>query len=138
MNNKHYLTAVIAGIVILGGIFFVMNKKATAPTTEKTVVEPTTSIETTRKEIMISENADGFSPATLTVKKGTTVVFTNKSGSLVSINSANHPTHLLYPKLNLGEIEAGQSKSLQFNDVGSFGFHDHLNPSRFGKVIVEE
>lgn len=138
MNNKNYLAAVVAGVVILGGAFFLMNKKATAPTTEKTVVEPTVSVSATKKETIISENADGFLPATLTVKKGTTVVFTNKSGSLISVNSANHPTHLLYPKLNLGEIEDGQSKSLQFNDVGSFGFHDHLNPSRFGKVIVEE
>lgn len=89
---------------------------------------------------------EGFSPKELKVKKGDTVVWTNKGSSSSWPASAMHPTHSVYPEqggcisstfdacrgLNLGE-----AFKFVFNQVGSWSYHDHLNPSHFGKVVVE-
>jgi plastocyanin len=61
----------------------------------------------------------------------------NKSGKTVTVNSDNHPTHKLYPFLNLGAFENGSSVQAVFDKAGTYTYHDHFNPSNIGKVIVQ-
>ena len=86
---------------------------------------------------VIDVTTSGFSPNALTVKAGAMVEWNNKSGSTISINSADHPTHKLYPQLNIGEIANGTATGLIFDKPGTYMYHDHYNPSMTGTIVVE-
>src|SRR5688572_2163589 len=79
----------------------------------------------------VSITAGGtFSPATITVKKGTTVTWTNAGSAKVWIASDPHPVHNGYPGFDSGtDLSAGESFSFTFDRPGSWGYHNHLNAS---------
>ena len=94
----------------------------------------------------------GFSPSPLTVKAEEIVVFKNESAREVWPASAAHPTHTVYPGSDIekcdsavpgemfdacGPVMPGESFSFTFKEVGEWAYHDHLNASYFGKVVVE-
>lgn len=80
-----------------------------------------------------------FSPAVVTVKKGSTVTWTNDGDAQVWIASNPHPTHTDYPGFDSkAAIDPGNTYSFTFNNVGSWGYHNHLNPTVQGTVIVTE
>ena len=87
----------------------------------------------------VSVTAGGtFSPATLTVKKGTKVTWTNSGSAKVWIASDPHPVHNGYPGLDSGtDLRTGESFSFTFDKAGSWGYHNHFNPTIKGTVIVE-
>lgn len=68
---------------------------------------------------------------------GTTVVWVNNNGQAATVNSDPHPTHTLFPFLNLGGFEDGSSVSAKFDKVGVYTYHNHLDPTETGTVIVE-
>lgn len=128
--------AVIAGVVVLG------TKKSSyqAPVqqgsqSQQAVTSP--AQEQKQNEAIVTVTASGFAPQTLTIKAGTKVVWMNKSGTAVTVNSAVHPTHLVYPPLNLGEFGDGSSVQLVFDKPGTYKYHNHLNPSQTGTIVVE-
>jgi len=80
------------------------------------------------------------------------VTFVNQSSNSFWPASALHPTHTVYSGTSLeehcpdaanesfdacGPIAAGSSWSFTFNKSGSWNYHDHLNASHFGKIVVE-
>jgi plastocyanin len=71
-----------------------------------------------------------FNPATLTVKAGTTVTWTN-------LDSTNHPVASDTGVFNSGTLNNGQSYSFTFNQTGSYPYHCTVHPSMTGTVIVE-
>lgn len=90
--------------------------------------------------------AGGFLPAALTVKVGTIVTFQNKSSNPSWPASAIHPTHALYPTTGgcIGStfdackgIPPGESWSFKFDKAGNWKYHDHLNPAKWGTVVVQ-
>lgn len=87
----------------------------------------------------VSITAGGtFSPATLTVKKGSTVTWTNSGGAKVWIASDPHPIHNAYPGFDSGtDLGAGESYAFTFEKAGSWSYHNHFNPTVKGTVIVE-
>lgn len=89
------------------------------------------------QQVTVALSASGFAPQTIKIKSGTKVVWVNKSGAIATVDSAVHPTHLVYPPLNLNSFEDGQSLSLVFDKPGTYQYHDHLNPSQTGTVVVE-
>lgn len=150
MNNKWFLAAaglVIVFIVAAGG-FFYLNKKSTpiptqTPTQTQTQVssptpEPTASVsESAKKTVTVTLTSSGFSPATITIDSGTTVVWKNESGQTATVNSNPHPIHTDFAPLNLGQFENGQTLSLKFTAPGTHGYHNHLNSSEKGTIIVK-
>lgn len=111
------------------------------PTLQQPIPPPVTPQSAT-----ITFISSGYSPATLTVKKGTIVTFKNGSAGQVWPASAMHPTHAVYPTTGgcIGStfdacrgIEPGGSWSFTFGVVGSWKYHDHLNPSFTGAIVVE-
>lgn len=85
----------------------------------------------------ISYDGSSFAPASLKVKAGQTITVKNTSSGSVSVNSAPHPTHTSFPELNLGPIDAGQSKTLTLSKADTYTYHNHLNSSQKGTIIVE-
>lgn len=134
----------IIGLVVYGLIYyFVLGRRGgstynTIPTSSPgTTLESSPSATTEVSQDTIILTADGFTPATLTVKTGTKVTWTNQSGKKASVNSSPHPTHTDYPPLNMGNLSNGGSLFLTFDKPGTYKYHNHLNPSQFGTVIVQ-
>ena len=88
----------------------------------------------------------GFSPGVLTVKKGTTVTFMNRSTKDARFASNPHPIHSDYPTRggcisstfdSCDDIPPGGSWDFTFDAVGTWGYHNHLNAVDMGTVVVE-
>lgn len=133
MNSKVIISIVAAVIIGGGALLLTANRQPTQTATQ----QPTSSPSASQTTSIVTETNTGFTPQTVTVKTGEKVTWTNKSGAMGNVSSANHPTHLVYPKLNLGDFAEGASVSLVFDTAGTYKYHNHLNPSRFGTVVVE-
>ncbi len=134
------LVILVVGIVLLRGGQQQQQPTATVtPTTEKMMKgeEKTTEDKMMAKEAKVTVTESGFSPETLTVKTGTEVTWVNNGGAAVQIASSPHPTHTDYPPLNLGVVQDGESVSLVFDQAGTYKYHNHLNPSQKGTLVVE-
>lgn len=137
MNGKTLFWIVVILLVVLGGIYWFSGRTGGSlysPPISSEMSSPT-SVASEAVQIMISSS--GFSPGQVVIKTGTKVTWNNQSGSVVAINSAVHPTHLLYPPLNLGEVADGSSVELIFDQSGTYKYHNHLNPTQFGTIVVE-
>lgn len=148
---------VVIGIVILaiaiGGVFlFQLSSKSQTPSLgeEENMVPPLG--EQSQLSLDVVYNSEGYSPKELKIKKGEIVTFKNESSGGMWPASAFHPTHTAYPgsgilKCDTPEegtifdacraVEPGKEWQFQFNEIGSWKYHDHLVPTRTGTVIVE-
>lgn len=143
------LIYVVIGVIVYGLIYyFVLAKKGQSPhsstggyqaqpTQEQQVAASPSSSEVQQTQNSVTLSATGFSPATLTIKSGTTVTWTNKSGEEATVNSDPHPSHTDYLPLNLGKFADGETLKLTFTKPGTYGYHNHLNPSEKGTIIVQ-
>lgn len=77
---------------------------------------------------VISIQNFSFSPATLTVKKGTTVTWTNNDSVTHQIKSN---------AFNSSPLSSGQSFSFTFNTAGTFDYSCAIHPSMTGQIIVQ-
>ncbi len=82
----------------------------------------------------------GFQYPVMTVELGTTVFFFNESSGSVWIASDPHPAHTDLPGFDSGKAltKKGQSYSFLFSEPGTWHYHNHLNPSQTGSIIVSE
>lgn len=86
----------------------------------------------------IGYNGTDFSSSPLTIKNGDVVIFKNNSDKSFWPASAFHPTHTNYPDFDTKKpIAPGQTWQFKFTKTGQWAFHDHLNPSATGKIIVQ-
>ena len=153
--KKILLTAVILAVVLVGWMFL-KNKKAdvVVSPTPTPLVSPklTASPSPVVSKNVVTYTDSGYIPNTITIKKGETVTWKNESSAPVWTASAMHPTHRVYPGTDtaacgtqtlLPMFDAcagtapGQSWSFVFNNVGTWKYHNHLNSSKFGTVVVE-
>lgn len=95
-------------------------------------------------DVTISDS--GFSPSTVTIKKGDSVRWTNQASSYSRPASDPHPIHNGYPVAGgcvnsafdaCRALGTGDNWTFQFDVAGSWGYHDHQNPAKKGKVIVQ-
>lgn len=101
-------------------------------------------------DVMVGDS--GFSPSSLTIHTGDTVRWTNKRTVNSWPASAVHPTHKVYPGSDI--VKCGTSEentifdackglnnnevySFTFNQVGTWGYHDHLHANLRGTIIVQ-
>lgn len=87
-------------------------------------------------EVMIT--ASGFSPAAITIPVGTTVVFRNSDTKPHWAASDPHPVHTGLPGFDAGKaIPKDGTYSYTFTKTGTFTYHDHLNQSLTGTIVVQ-
>ena len=88
----------------------------------------------------------GYEPKELTIKKGDMVIWFNEGSRTNWPASASHPSHTVYPESGgcIGSafdackgLLPGEEYSFQFNETGNWGYHNHLGPSKWGRIIVE-
>ncbi|HLD64247.1 MAG TPA: S-layer homology domain-containing protein [Candidatus Peribacteraceae bacterium] len=100
---------------------------------------PTEEEEVPAEENTVTYTTDGFSPTVLRVKKGEMVTFKNMSVGSMWVASHPHPTHTDLAGFDAGEgQENGGLYSFTFNQIGSWGYHNHSMPDHEGTIIVEE
>ncbi|MFI6768042.1 cupredoxin family copper-binding protein [Streptomyces sp. NPDC050355] len=81
------------------------------------------------QHVTISDFA--FSPSTLTVSKGTTVMWTNNDSAPHTVTSSGSGS------LNSPDLESGDSYTFTFNSAGTFSYYCAIHPSMHGTVIVK-
>jgi plastocyanin len=140
MNNKVILVAVVVLILGGGALLLLSNKAQLQPanqTTNESQNTPTKAVQQPTEETLVKVTSAGYEPKTITVKPGAKVVWKNETGGPVTVSSDNHPTHLLWPFLNLGKFEDGSSVSVVFDKAGTYTYHNHLDASMTGTVVVK-
>jgi plastocyanin len=148
MNKKATIWVIILLILVAAGgawVYFATKPSETAnnektDTTKNTEENsPPVNNETGQETAAtITATNDGFTPNTVTVKKGQSIKVVNDSSSPIEFSSADHPTHLQDPELNMSELQPGESGTITVTNAGTHGYHDHQNPSHTGKIIVTE
>ncbi|MBI2618146.1 hypothetical protein HYW58_01715 [Candidatus Kaiserbacteria bacterium] len=104
--------------------------------------------ETQASVVVVTYTDGGFSPTPVTVKRGGVVRFVNQSSGMMWVASAIHPTHSLYPEKTASDClgsafdqcrasGAGETWEFTFNETGTWGYHNHVQASKTGKVTVE-
>lgn len=151
MNTKALIGVIaIASVILLGTWVYIATRGPASDQTTDIRTTPQSDIDTT-SETPVSDTAvepasdttiaytnEGFSPNTITIKKGSTVTVTNTSDANVMLSSADHPTHEEQPELNMEMLKPGESGTLTLTKVGTWGYHDHVNASMTGTIIVTE
>ncbi len=156
--NKVFIAVVVVIVVVLGGYFLLRTPTSQTPVVDQvsssTVSQvPDSTASTSVATAVIVYNEAGYSPASLEVKVGTIVTFKNQSSRSMWPASAMHPTHRVYSGTSRSEhcpdtagtafdackgFLPGESWSFTFNKVGTWKYHDHLNPRSFGTIVVVE
>lgn len=151
---------VIVAILILGGGYWLWQSQTPAVDTGTNTVTSSDAdtnggvnagvdvdLDPTPMSGSVSYNGSAFSPPQVIIKKGGTVTFTSTGGNMW-VASASHPDHTVYggttrsqhcPDTSgtaFDQCGPGTSYSFTFNKVGTWGYHNHLNASLFGKVVV--
>jgi len=78
----------------------------------------------------ITMSGMAFSPATITITKGTSLTWKNSDGTM---HTSTSDTGVW----NSGDIPAGQSKQTTFGTAGTFPFHCAYHGMMTGTVIVQ-
>jgi len=87
----------------------------------------------------VAYGTGGFAPKSVTVKKGTSVVWTNQGQGGMWVASALHPTHQLLPGFDqLKSVGNGGTYEYTFTKIGTLKYHNHVQAGDTGTVIVTE
>ena len=90
-------------------------------------------------EPTVSYTDNGFIPNTITIKYGDKVKFINNSNGDMWVASNNHPTHTIYSQFDEKTfVRHGGIYEFTFYQVGKWGYHNHMNASKTGTVIVNQ
>jgi plastocyanin len=86
----------------------------------------------------ITMTTDGFSPASLSIQKGTTVTWTNTGNTPRRIAADPHPEHTSLQGLDSKDpIGPEATYSYTFDTPGAYQYHDHFSPTTSGTIVVE-
>ncbi len=123
---------VVIALVAYGAVyyFFLAKKGGYTPTSESQMypmVTATPSVQQTAGNAITIKNF-AFNPGTLTVKAGTTVVWTNQ-------DSVQH--QIKADTFNSQRLNQGDSYQFTFSQKGTYSYSCAIHPSMTGTVIVE-
>lgn len=135
-----FIVALIA-VVALTGCDRAKNEEPLPSVSENE--EPSETNANAGSDVVSAENSieiikDGFAPSTLTINGGTTVTWINKDTQAHWIISDPHPTHSVLPELNSKKgLLLNETYQFVFNKKGEFYYHDELNTTITGKIVVQ-
>ncbi len=138
---KNLLIAAVIIVVIIGGVmmFASGNKSGTATETPTpTASEMTTEDQASptgeamaASEVEVEIKNFAFSPKTITIKKGTTVTWTNQ-------DTVKHDAASDDGKFKTELMGQGESQSVTFDEVGTYNYHCTPHPNMKATIIVTE
>ena len=133
--NKKALWTVIAAIIVIGGaigVYALMQQKNAGAPSSRVMSDSNKVAAAT-----ITYSDSGFSPNKTTVKSGDAVAIKNTSSHAMQLDSNPHPVHTDDTELNIGTVSPGQTITFTVTKKGTFGFHNHLNPSDTGTIVIQ-
>ena len=129
------IITILAVVFIIGFVSYsLFSKKTEAPAevTNNMINNPVVESNTqTNQEVAININNFVFNPATLKIKVGTKVTWTNGDSAPHTITSDTGTV------LNSPNLAKGESFSFTFTDVGTFAYHCAVHPMMKGNIVVE-
>jgi amicyanin len=139
MKKGTVIALVIAVVLLIGAGMYAVSKSSdkssNATKTDTSTSSNANNQDTSAQAANVVAIADmAFSPAKITVKKGTMVTWTNK-------DSMNHTVTMDAGTTggpNSGNLANNQSYSFTFNAVGNFPYHCAVHPSMKATVEVTE
>ena len=137
ISNQHTnwlaFSLIIAFVVVVAALvgFLYLNKQKAEPASPKATPQVVTVA-----SVSITKN--GFVPATIQIKKGSQVTWTNNDTSPHQVITDPHPSHTNLKGLDSDPLAAGESFTFTFEKTGTYGYHDEMNPLIIkGTVIVK-
>ncbi|MDO8493637.1 MAG: plastocyanin/azurin family copper-binding protein [bacterium] len=126
--NKTVWIIVVVLVALVGG-WMLMGGSNTTPTDTSIPVEPSPApVVTSSNAVLIASFK--FAPNTITVKKGTTVLWTNTDSSPHTVTGDGG--------LDSGTMAINQTYSFTFDSVGTFNYRCAFHPGMTGNVVVTE
>jgi plastocyanin len=160
--SKKLTFIVIAIIIVIAGLAwagFAKGSSGTSSTTAdsaaatdpaSTPAETTPSPSSPTQEVSDCQSMDkpeitydnsGFSPKCIKVKSGTAVSWKNSGSTQIQIGADPHPSHTGNREVSDGQftlnVDPGATATSTLTTKGQHGFHNHLNPTAAGVIIVE-
>lgn len=114
--------ALVISALVASGCSYSTSNSNTSPSTPVNSTQDPTGANTVRMKNF------AFSPSTLTVKKGTTVVW---------INDDSAPHQIKSSTFNSQRLNQGQSFTFTFDTAGTFDYSCSIHPVMQGKIVVE-
>lgn len=144
MKKSTLVVVIVAGILVLValGAFWITNGAKNEPATIQPFPEQhdaTTAHESTETETQgqkaeqtskVTIENFAYTPATITVKKGTIVTWTNQ-------DDVRHDVAADGGAFKSELLAKGESFSHTFDEIGTFKYHCTPHPNMIGTVIVE-
>ena len=131
--NKIILALVVLVVLGFGGYYFFLRPIPLSPLDQSKISE------LSKQELTVVYTNEGYTPNSLTIKKGQTVKFINLSDRMSWTASNDHPTHTIYPEFDEKRTsKKGETYTFTFQRVGTWGYHNHLNASHTGIITVIE
>jgi plastocyanin len=131
---------IIAGLAVIAfaGMVFLNRPDEQGPKTSSASNDTRApEAESPAAEHTIIYTDSGFSPSSLRVKSGDRITIRNNSSGFVEFASDPHPVHTSNTELNAGGIGPGENGTFTAERRGTFGYHNHLNETQTGTLIVE-
>ena len=90
--------------------------------------------------VVINISDEGFTPATLLVKKGQAVTWENGDAAPHRVAANPYPEHTELPDLDSQvSVSPGGTYVYTFNETGTFNYHAHEDPVKYhGTITVVE
>ena len=137
MNKNPKFAIVSAGFLVAS---FVLSIAIAADSILTPALGQATSSNTAQVSIVAGSSStpgpNSYNPSPLTIKVGTTVVWTNNDSTLHTVTSglpSGGPVGTLFDSSYLGP---GKTFNYTFSKAGTFDYHCTLHPTMVGKVIV--
>ncbi|MDO8474262.1 MAG: hypothetical protein Q7S62_01855 [bacterium] len=155
MKPSYILIGIVIAVVVVGGVIMLQsnNNSQLSSFEEEENMTPPMMEEQSQPSPTVVYTDGGYSPKELAIKKGDIVTFRNESSQPMWTASAMHPNHTAYPGTNITNCgkpammgmmfdacavtSAGSSWMFQFNEIGEWGYHNHMQASHTGNIIVE-
>jgi plastocyanin len=143
MSNKIFFGILVLVAGVLTGWFLLNSPSEQSEIIEKNVlpvasVSPALNASDSGK-LIVTYTDSGFSPLSQTVKKGSTITYMNESSRGMWVASGVHPTHQLLPGFDqLLSVPKAGIYEYTFTKTGTWSYHNHVNPTDVGTIVVTD
>jgi plastocyanin len=133
--KPRFIALIAIVLVIVGIAVYAVTRPKTSPDDMSNMPTPSAQSSTapaTANAVSIAGFA--FAPANITVKKGTTVTWTNNDSATHTVTSDTKDSH----GPSSSQLGKGQTYSFTFATTGTFSYHCEIHPSMKGTVTVTD
>jgi len=145
MSKSVVIGVVVVAVVVVvgGGILLAKDSSGNKKTDDTSNMNTTSNSDSSNTNTSTSTSASStnsvtiqnfaFSPANITVKKGTTVTWTNQDSTAHTVTETDGQTGP-----NSDSIDPGKTFTFTYNTAGTFKYHCSIHSEMTGSVTVTE